>query len=83
MKVYDKTVKELQGFKEYLRNNNKKLVSLTSDDTTNYLLDVSDYKATFKTNKDAKDVDIWLDNYKELFFKIKRIYYSKEYKDRG
>ena len=78
LKVYDKTVRDLKGFKEYLKENNKKLVSLTSDSTTNYLLDASDYKATFKDNVTAKDVDLYLNNYKELFFRIKRIYYSKK-----
>ena len=83
LKIYDRTVKELKGFKEYLKQNNKTLVSLTSDASTNYLLDVSDFKATFKDNTSAKDVDLYLDNYRELFFKIKRIYYSKKNKDRG
>ena len=79
LKIYDITVKELKGFKEYIKKNNKRLVSFTSDKKANYLLDISDYVGTFYDNLEAKNVDLRFKNFEELFIEIKRMYYSKKY----
>lgn len=81
LKIYNKNVKELNGLRKYVKENNLRLVSLTSNKESNYLLDKSDIKSTFKNNVSATDVDIWLENntYEELFGQVKKLYYSKKY----
>ncbi len=81
LKVYDRKVKELLSIKKYLSENNKRLASLTAEPVSNYLLDISDYRVTFKSNTEATNVDHYLDknSYEQLFRQIKKMYYSKEY----
>ena len=81
LKIYDKKVKDLLSIKKYLNDNNMRLASLTAEPVSNYLLDISDYKVTFKNNTTATNVDYYLDrnSYEQLFIQIKKMYYSKEY----
>lgn len=82
LKIYDKKVKELNGLKNYIKENNLRLVSLTSNKESNYLLEKSDIRSTFKNNVEAQNIDIWLENntYDELFGQVKKLYYSKKYR---
>ena len=81
LKIYDRKVKDLLSIKKYLSDNNMRLASLTAEPVSNYLLDISDYRVTFKSNTEALNVDHYLDknSYEQLFRQIKKMYYSKEY----
>ncbi len=81
LKVYDKKVKDLLSVKKYLKDNNMRLAALTAEPVSNNLLDISDYRVTFKNNTQALNVDYYLDrnSYEQLFAQIKKMYYSKDY----
>ena len=81
LKIYDKKVKDLLSLKKYMNDNNMRLAALTAESVSNYLLDISDYKVTFKNNTKATNVDFYLDrnSYEQLFIQIKKMYYSKDY----
>ena len=81
LKVYDKKVKDLLIVKKYFKDNNMRLAALTAEPVSNNLLDISDYRVTFKNNTQALNVDYYLDrnSYEQLFAQIKKMYYSKDY----
>ncbi len=82
LKIYNKNVELMYGVKEYAYKNGFRIASLTSNPNSNYLLEASDIKATFESNKtfDNPDIIIKSNSYNELFKKINTIYYSKKYK---
>lgn len=82
LKIYNKNVKLMYGIKEYAYKNGLRIASLTSSSVSNYLLEASDIKATFESNKTFENPDIIIksNSYNELFKEINTIYYSKKYK---
>ncbi len=81
LKIYSKNVEQLKGLKQYLKDNNMRLTSFTSQKGSNYLLEASDYKVTFDSNTSAitADIRIKTNSYEEIFSTMKKMYYSKKY----
>lgn len=83
IKIYSKKVEELNVLKEYAKENNYRIVGLTTNSISNILLKNSDISITYSSNNEASEFsDIMLNtnSYDELFRIIDRIYYSRKYK---
>lgn len=83
VKIYSKKVEELNVLKEYAKENNFRIVGLTTNSISNILLKNSDLAITYSSNTEAKDyADIILNtnSYDELFREISRVYYSRKYR---
>ena len=85
IKIYSKKVEELNVLKEYAKENDFRIVGLTTNHISNMLLKNSDIAVTYSSNKEAiefSDVILNSNSYDELFRVIARIYYSRKYKKR-
>lgn len=83
IKIYSKKIEKLNVLKEYVKENDMRIVGLTTTSISNILLQNSDLAITYSSNEEAKDyADIILNSnsYDELFRISAQIYYSKKYK---
>ncbi len=81
IKIYSKEIEKLNVLKNYTASKNYRIVSLTTNEMANHLLDSSDIAVTYEDNKskEAADVVLKSNSYDLLFKQIAKIYYDKKY----